>query len=52
MYLVGDDEAGPAPRRAPFLVAAVVICAGVTLALGVAPGPVLELAQEGLGIFP
>ena len=52
MYLHDGSESAPEPFRTPSLIGALVVCAVMTLALGLAPGPFLELARGGLGVLP
>ena len=48
MYLKEADETTPAPLEARGLVAAIGLCALVTLLLGILPGPLVELAKASL----
>ena len=52
MYLKDSDETTPVPLQAPGLVAAIGVCALLTVLLGILPGPLVELAQGSLLPLP
>ena len=52
MYLRDSDQTTPTPLHAPALVVAIAICAVATLALGIFPGPFIELAKHSLIPLP
>ncbi|HEV7506666.1 MAG TPA: NADH-quinone oxidoreductase subunit N [Thermoanaerobaculia bacterium] len=52
MYLKDSDQTTPVPLKAPALVGAIAFCALATLALGIYPGPFIELAKHSLLPLP
>jgi NADH-quinone oxidoreductase subunit N len=52
MYLKDSDQTTPTPLQAPALVGAIAFCALATLALGIYPGPFIELAKQSLLPLP
>src|SRR4029079_7289222 len=52
MYLPDSEQNTPVPLRAPALVGVVGFCALATLALGILPGPFIELAKQSLLQLP
>jgi len=52
MYLADSDQTTPTPVRSPALVTAIAVCALATLALGLYPGPFIELAKRSLLPLP
>ncbi len=52
MYLQDADERTPAPLGAPGLVTTVAICAAVTVALGIVPGGLVEIARASMLPLP
>lgn len=52
MYLQDSGENTPVPLHAPALVGVVAFCALATLALGIVPGPFIELAKQSLLQLP
>ena len=52
MYLKDSDQTTPTPLRAPALVGAIAFCAFATLALGLIPGPFIEMAKRSLLPLP
>jgi NADH-quinone oxidoreductase subunit N len=52
MYLRDSDQTTPVPLRAPAIVGAIAFCAFATLALGIVPGPFIELAKQSLLPLP
>ncbi len=48
MYLKESDESTPSPLPSTGIVAAIGLCALVTLLLGLVPGPLVELAKASL----
>ncbi len=52
MYLKDSDQTTPIPLQAPALVGAIAFCALATLALGIYPGPFIELAKHSLLPLP
>ena len=52
MYLKDSDQTTPVPLQAPALVGAIAFCALATLALGLYPGPFIELAKHSLLPLP
>jgi len=48
MYLKDSEETSAVPLRAPVLVAALGICAVVTVLLGLLPGPLVDLARSSV----
>lgn len=52
MYFKDSDRATPVPLKAPGLIAAITICAVVTVLLGILPGPVVEWAKASLLVLP
>jgi len=52
MYLKDSDQTTPIPLQAPALVGVIAFCALATLALGIFPGPFIELAKHSLLPLP
>lgn len=52
MYLKDSDQTTPIPLKAPALVGAIALCALATLALGIYPGPFIELAKHSVLPLP
>ena len=52
MYLKDSEQTTPIPLQAPALVGAIAFCALATLALGIFPGPFIELAKHSLLPLP
>ncbi len=52
MYLRDSDQTTPVPLKAPALVGAIAFCALATLALGIIPGPFIELAKRSMLPLP
>jgi NADH-quinone oxidoreductase subunit N len=52
MYLRDSDQTTPTPLHAPALVVAITVCAIATLALGIVPGPFIELAKRSMLPLP
>ena len=52
MYLKDSDQTTPIPLQAPALVGAIAFCALATLALGLYPGPFIELAKRSVLPLP
>jgi NADH-quinone oxidoreductase subunit N len=52
MYLRDSDQTTPTPLHAPALVVAIAICAIATLALGIVPGPFIDLAKRSMLPLP
>jgi len=52
MYLKDSEQTTPTPLQAPALVGAIAFCALATLALGIFPGPFIELAKQSLLPLP
>jgi NADH-quinone oxidoreductase subunit N len=52
MYLQDSEQNTPVPLHAPALVGVVAFCALATLALGILPGPFIELAKQSLLQLP
>jgi NADH-quinone oxidoreductase subunit N len=52
MYLKDSDQTTPIPLQAPALVGTIAFCALATLALGIYPGPFIELAKQSLLPLP
>jgi NADH-quinone oxidoreductase subunit N len=52
MYLKDSDQTTPTPLQAPALVGAIAFCALATLALGIYPGPFIELAKQSMLPLP
>jgi NADH:ubiquinone oxidoreductase subunit 2 (subunit N) len=52
MYLRDSDQTTPVPLRAPALVGAIAFCALATLALGIIPGPFIDLAKSSMLPLP
>jgi hypothetical protein len=52
MYQADAGERTPAPLRSPALVGVIAACALVTLALGILPGPVVDLAKSAILPLP
>src|SRR5258708_14580569 len=48
MYLKDSDQTTPIPLQEPALVGAIAFCALATLALGIYPGPFIELAKHSM----
>ena len=48
MYLKDSADETPSPLHAPGLVAAIAVCAVVTVLLGILPGPLVEFAKRSL----
>ena len=52
MYLKDSEDKTPAPLHAPGLVTTAVLCAVVTVLLGLVPGPFIEIAKDSLLPLP
>jgi NADH-quinone oxidoreductase subunit N len=52
MYLRDSDQTTPVPLQAPAIVGAIALCAFVTLALGIVPGPFIDFAKRSLLPLP
>jgi NADH-quinone oxidoreductase subunit N len=52
MYLKDSDQTTPVPLQAPALVGVIAFCALATLALGIYPGPFIELAKHSVLPLP
>ncbi len=52
MYLKDSDQTTPVPLQAPALVGVIAFCALATLALGIFPGPFIELAKHSMLPLP
>lgn len=52
MYLRDSDQTTPVPLKAPALVGAIAFCALATLAMGIIPGPFIELAKRSMLPLP
>jgi NADH-quinone oxidoreductase subunit N len=52
MYLRDSEQTTPTPLHAPALVVAIAICAIATLALGIVPGPFIDLAKRSMLPLP
>jgi len=52
MYFKESDEETPQPLYAPGLIGTIALCAAVTLLLGLAPGPFIDIAKASLLPLP
>ena len=52
MYLKDAEDMTPQPLYAPGLIGTIALCAIVTLLLGLAPGPFVEVAKASLLPLP